>query len=291
MGDPNRLSRRDFIRLSAVTVGMVALSPLLKACQRGVDPATLAPTETQAPTITPTGTSAPTLTPADTPTRVINTATPAPKYTAERLGVRASRLEDIGASCRDPGTDFPGCRQDLSEAIDVIEKEVLPGLPDERFVVAGVNQFGVGQDRAKLLLGAPIRPVMTLKTPEDNVIIGFPVMGGDGRRTVMPAVSLPDSPWGDSDRMAHSVGAVLDYLGSNDNVPKDIPRASVTLGVIAAKSVGMNTPYAKKIEEAQAGTVDSLRVALGTWVIDRSHPLDVGIVRTSLLTVAGIQKK
>ena len=107
----------------------------------------------------------------------------------------------------------------------------------------------------------------------------------------MPAVSLPDSPWGDSDRMAHSVGAVLDYLGRNDNLPKDIPRAYVGLGVVAAGSLGMDTPYAKKIEEAQAGTVDSLRVALGTWVIDRSHPLDVDIVRTSLLTLVGIQKK
>jgi hypothetical protein len=284
--------RGRFLKLA---VGLVAAAPLLRACQRaGINPTDFAPTEalTRQPTPTnlPTETKVPTKAPTDTPTKAVPEKTPAPKYTAERLGVRASKMEDILERCCDPGTDFSGCEKDLEAAVGVIERDVLPGLPNERFVRTEMGQFQMGVDRGGIRPGAPIRPVMTLRTTKDNVIVGFPVMGGDGKKTVLSAVLLPDIPWGDSDNMVNSKKGVLNFIGTNDNLPS-APRAGLTLGVVAAKSVGVDTVFAKGLEKSQAATLDSLRKALMTWVIDLSHPLDVGSVRSSLVVVAGIQKK
>jgi hypothetical protein len=279
------ISRREFLKLAGLASAGVVLSPFLKACQSAGltstgEPTLLPRSKTPYPSPTVLSTQTPTAEPTLTATAV------RPKYDAGMLTPVRAATGDM-ARCRG-FDDFEGFRQDWAEARRVIEEEVLPGLPENRFLTH--EHVTARGDRARIGNGGRIEPVMAILAENQHVVLGFPAVDGEGKRFVISAALIKDPRYPDSDKVIATQPAVLEFLRANNTVP-NLPNANLTLGLVSARSVSGDTPLADKLEEIQGGSVvQALRDGVLNWVIGTDHKYP-DEAKAGLATVAFIQRR
>jgi hypothetical protein len=180
----SRLSRRDFLTLSAYVVGTTYLA----AC--GINPNTLpTPTlgTTNEPALSPT--AMPTIRSTEVPaTRIPPTPDLSTMATAEakiRMQCPRRSVEDIvasGVKIASPISEPSRHATDMAKYNSVLKQDILPNYTGQP-ITPGQKQIGIGVDRIILKDGAPIDPVATcFFTEGDNnyVVVTLPAQDTSG---------------------------------------------------------------------------------------------------------------